>query len=47
VWRLETVRPRIETGPALVWDGEAHVVAWREVGAIDAGADAVLVRRGL
>jgi hypothetical protein len=30
-----------------MWDGEAHVVGWTEIGAADLGADRVLVRRGL
>jgi hypothetical protein len=47
VWRLDTVRPHVEKGPALAWDGEAHVVGWTELGAVDLGADRVLVRRGL
>jgi hypothetical protein len=46
-WELATLRPKVEADPALAWDGEAHVVGWREADMLDAGVDRVLVRRGL
>lgn len=47
VWQLATLRPGVEMDPALAWDGETHVVGWREADALDAAIDRVLVRRGL